>query len=41
MAATYFIPNRGMGEKSYKEEIARVALENGSFEEGKFRETIS
>lgn len=38
--STYFAPNRGMGEKSYKEEIARVALENGSFEEGKFRETI-
>ena len=38
-AATYFTPNRGMGERDYKSEIARVALENGSFEEGKFRET--
>jgi len=39
-AATYFTPNRGMGEKNYTEEIARVALENGDFEEGKFRETF-
>ena len=38
-ASTYALPNRGMGEKSYIEEIARVALSNGSFEEGKFRET--
>ena len=37
--ATYFTPDRGMGEEAYTSEIARVALANGDFEEGKFRET--
>jgi SAM-dependent methyltransferase len=37
---TYALPNAGMSEKEYKNEIARVALENGDFPSGNYRETI-
>jgi len=40
-AMTYFMDDAGMAAESYTSEIARVALSNNSFEEGKFKETIS